>query len=256
MRLAEGPTAIGNLCALPARGTAPEHRHANPYLSLHLLGGYREAGDNGEHAVQGPGALFFAAGSAHGMAIGEFGLASVIIEFDAGWLRRRLGPRVDLQRSQSWLGGEIGLHASRLARLWLSSEVSPPARLALTEAFLASAMRSGPAKAAPPWLDELDVMIRTDRPPRTTELARRLGLSPSWLTQAYRHWRGQGLTQALQRQRLADAALRLEDRAASLADVAAAAGFCDQSHMTRTFRRHLGRTPAQVRELNLGLSGS
>ena len=31
-----------------------------------------------------------------------------------------------------------------------------------------------------------------------------------------------------------------------LADVAVAAGFCDQSHMTRAFKQQLGRTPAVI----------
>ncbi len=39
----------------------------------------------------------------------------------------------------------------------------------------------------------------------------------------------------------------LREDASTLADVAAASGFCDQSHMNRAFRAVLGRTPVQVR---------
>jgi transcriptional regulator GlxA family with amidase domain len=38
----------------------------------------------------------------------------------------------------------------------------------------------------------------------------------------------------------------------SLADVALGCGFGDQSHFSREFRRHFGRTPRQYREAYLG----
>jgi AraC family transcriptional regulator len=43
------------------------------------------------------------------------------------------------------------------------------------------------------------------------------------------------------------AALLLRGGRAALAEVAVAAGFCDQSHMNRAFRAVLGRTPLEVR---------
>ena len=34
---------------------------------------------------------------------------------------------------------------------------------------------------------------------------------------------------------------------ASLGDIAVAAGFCDQSHLSRLFKRYTGQTPAEYR---------
>ena len=42
----------------------------------------------------------------------------------------------------------------------------------------------------------------------------------------------------------------------SLAQIATQAGFCDQSHMNRAFRRIVGRTPGKIRAARLGLSES
>jgi AraC family transcriptional regulator len=39
----------------------------------------------------------------------------------------------------------------------------------------------------------------------------------------------------------------LEASAAPLGDIAAAAGFCDQSHFSRLFKRYTGQTPAEYR---------
>ena len=110
---------------------------------------------------------------------------------------------------------------------------------------------SGPA---PPWLDDLEALIPAEGASRTDRLARRLGVSRPWLARAYRHWRGEGLGEALRRRRVAAAAVLLEGAEPSLADVAAQAGFCDQSHMNRAFKRFIGRTPAAIRAARLGLS--
>jgi AraC family transcriptional regulator len=75
-----------------------------------------------------------------------------------------------------------------------------------------------------------------------------------WLSRAYRCWRGEGLCEALRRRRVEAAAILLESSDKSLAEIAAAAGFCDQSHMNRAFKKHLGRTPSIARAAHLGLA--
>jgi AraC-like DNA-binding protein len=54
--------------------------------------------------------------------------------------------------------------------------------------------------------------------------------------------------QYLRRLRLSMASRALVFTAQSLADIAAHCGFSDQSHFTREFRRHFGRTPREYRE--------
>jgi AraC-like DNA-binding protein len=44
-----------------------------------------------------------------------------------------------------------------------------------------------------------------------------------------------------------EAARRLADTDQPLAEIALACGFCDQSHLTRTFRRRTGLTPGAWR---------
>jgi AraC family transcriptional regulator len=254
-RLGQHPTAIANLCVIGAGGRAPEHRHANPYLWLHLLGAYREAGDGGEHRVDGPAAMFFPAGSAHGMAVGGQGLASVIVEFDADWLRRRLGARIDLDRPRVWAGREAGRRASRLARLWLSANGRRADGFAPSESFLAWAMELAPTLSAPAWLDEVgDLIGLGDVDPHPRALARAMGVRPAWLARAYSRARGEGLAAAIRRRHVAAAAVLIESTDQPLAQIAAASGFCDQSHMNRGFRRLLGRTPATLRSAPLGFA--
>ena len=243
--------AIARLTALGAGRRIDDHTHDDPYLSLYVLGGYREAGDGGETAIDGPAAAFHPAGSAHADTIGRRGLATVNVEFDPAWLARRLGPWARLDRSRYWIGGEAGRKAADLARAWLGDV--PAARCyAMTEAFLQQAAGEDDPGAAPDWLDRLsDDDDATD----PEVLADRLGVSRAWLVRAYRHWRGEGLEEARRRRRVEAAARLIETSSCGLAEIAAEAGFCDQSHMNRAFRLLLGRTPAAVRMSQLGLAG-
>jgi AraC family transcriptional regulator len=248
--------AIANLAILGAGRRVPEHVHANPYLWLHVLGCYAEDGDGGALTVNGPTAIFFPAGSAHRMSIGDRGLASVIVEFDAERLRGVLGPRADLRRPRRWIGGRVGRRAGEIARMWLGSLEPDAQRFARTEFFLATAMAAEPARQpSPPWLQALDAEIETGAAARTDRLAERFGVSAPWLARAYRSWRGEGVAERVGRRRVEAAAILLETEKAGLAEIAAAAGFCDQSHMTRAFKRQLGRTPGEVRASRLGLAG-
>ena len=253
-QLAASSAAIANLCVLPAGAQVAEHTHANPYLWLHALGAYAEAGEAGAF-VAGPAAMFFPRGSAHGMAVREQGLASVIVEFDEAWLRHRLGAGVDLRRPRRWLGGEVGRSARELARSWLAGGADAE-RFAATVSFLGSAMSAPSPALALGWLDELDGLIASLDAVSTHALARRFDVSTPGLARAYRVSRGEGLAEARNRRRVEAAALLLETDTAGMAEIAAAVGFCDQSHMTRAFKRQLGRTPGQVRAAKLGLAAA
>jgi transcriptional regulator GlxA family with amidase domain len=55
------------------------------------------------------------------------------------------------------------------------------------------------------------------------------------------------LQETAARFRIERAARLLRETDESYASIAADAGFCDQSHMNRTFRRLLGRAPSAVR---------
>jgi AraC-like DNA-binding protein len=78
------------------------------------------------------------------------------------------------------------------------------------------------------------------------DLARDMGASRFQLIRAYK--RAFGLTpEDFRRQLRIERARRLLSGRERLADIAATAGFSDQSHMTREFRRLVGVTPGGYR---------
>lgn len=58
---------------------------------------------------------------------------------------------------------------------------------------------------------------------------------------------GKGIGETMRRKRVERATSLLRCSDAPAAEIAVAAGFCDQSHMIRAFRGLIGRTPSQVR---------
>jgi AraC-like DNA-binding protein len=72
-------------------------------------------------------------------------------------------------------------------------------------------------------------------------------LHPVYLARSFRERYGVSIGEYLRRVRLDWAAAQLAATETSLAVLAADAGFADQSHFTRAFKRHAGLTPARYR---------
>jgi AraC family transcriptional regulator len=101
----------------------------------------------------------------------------------------------------------------------------------------------------PRWLDGAREYIHAEmhRALRVPEVATAVGVHPVRLTRAFRRVFGVSPGQYLRRLRLDWAAEQLEQTELPIALIALRAGFADQSHFTRAFRRHAGGTPAAFR---------
>lgn len=80
-------------------------------------------------------------------------------------------------------------------------------------------------------------------------LARELGVSPHHLSRVFHAHTGQTIAQHRMLLRSRAALERIAQGEDSLARLAAEVGFADQSHLTRTIRRHTGRSPTELRAL-------
>ncbi len=78
-------------------------------------------------------------------------------------------------------------------------------------------------------------------------LAAELDLDPAYLARGFRQQHGRSVGTFLRQIRIRRAAERIARDDESLAQVALAVGFADQSHLTRWFTRYLGITPARYR---------
>jgi AraC family transcriptional regulator len=122
----------------------------------------------------------------------------------------------------------------------------------LTLELLAEVTRDGTRALSPdlpPWLRRARETIET----RFTDelslvgLAGELGVHPTYLARMFRKHYGWTMAERVRELRLAYAMKQLAESERPLADVAAAAGFYDQSHLNRVVKRFTGLTPAQLR---------
>lgn len=216
------------------------------------------------HAIQvcvgaeGPCKLW--GGSAGTWASYDVGVVPSDVEhvLDAGETRVALlyiDPETVLGRRMSLVYGELsaatdtaGLLGDLRARIVASCEdaLSLPGAVALRDAMLDLVI---PASASARGLDAR-VARTLDRLRNTPgemvsvgELADAVALSPSRFAHLFRDNTGVPVRRYLLWLRLVEA-VRLMASAASLTEVAHAAGFADSAHLTRTFRRMFGISPS------------
>jgi AraC-like DNA-binding protein len=127
---------------------------------------------------------------------------------------------------------------SGLALEGLALELSAAARRA-----------TSPGREAP-WLKQAYDLLqeRFRRPPATSELAEAVGVPKSYFVREFRAHYQESPADCARRLRLDWAASRLVGSDAPLASLSIDAGFVDQSHFTRAFKRRYGTTPARYRD--------
>lgn len=101
------------------------------------------------------------------------------------------------------------------------------------------------------WLSEARDRLHERAPAGLTlsELARAVGVHPVHLARSFRREYGLTVGEYARSLRLEWATAQLGLLDVPLAEVAAGAGFADQSHFTRAFREYAGVTPGRYREL-------
>lgn len=239
--------------AYPPNSTLPMHTHPFSNVSLVLSGICEERSERTCHVATPCSIVFKPAGQMHSNRFGPSGarlLAIRIAEEDAGALQQ--------QRAYGWMArgslAAIGLAIYR--SLTEQRDISTPAPQVADQICELLAQCEDTAdvhesRTPPAWLDEARELLhrRACEPIRVRELATQIGVHPVYLARVFRRFTGTRLTAYRRHIQAHDAALRLAESDASLASIAMASGFADQSHLCRAFRCEFGMTPGRFRGL-------
>jgi AraC family transcriptional regulator len=233
-----------------ANSRTDEHTHDWPILSLHVIGTCRKVCEDGETFIAGPSAVLHGIGAPHANIVGPSGLEQFEIQFDPAWVGMT---RRELQTMRWWTCGRLASASMSLARMWHDASAGELAIAGATRRFLQLAL-ARQDEARPQWLDRVErYLVDFDRI-SVQEIALRLGVHPVWLARAYRAAVGEGIHETLRRRRVERGLMLLRDVDCPAAQIAAEAGFCDQSHMIRCFRAVLGRTPGEAQRQQRGMA--
>jgi AraC-like DNA-binding protein len=116
----------------------------------------------------------------------------------------------------------------------------------LLELRLASGRESSPRRiSSRQWLNDIRDHLEAEfrNPPSLGELGRMHNLHPAYICQQFRMEFGQRLGDFVRDIRFAWAREAVASGSSSLSDIAFAAGFSDQAHLSRDFQRRLGISP-------------
>jgi AraC family transcriptional regulator len=237
----------------------PRHSHPNARFVLVLQGALTEVRD-GETRSFGPSSLLFrCAGEIHAYGVSHRGATCLVVDIEAGWYARARDQAPVLTQSAAFTGGFVLHLAHRLyGEFRLRDEVSRLAIESLALGVLAEASRSvarGGARAIPAWLQRARELVEQHfaEPLPLSAVAERVGVHPVHLARTFRRCYHTTFAGYVRQLRIEFARTALAGTSAPLSDIAAAAGFCDQSHFSRLFKRYTGQTPAEYR---LAVAGS
>jgi AraC family transcriptional regulator len=175
----------------------------------------------------------------HEDLFGREGARIVVVETNDGLDRVALFP--------DWQATIVSLRIAR--ELGAPDPFTPLSVEGLALELLATAARGPAEPRVERWLETArDVLHERFRePPSAQELAALVDVHPGHLARAFRARYGDSLGGYVRRLRLEWAAERLVRTDVSLARLAREAGFVDQSHLTRAFKRQFGLTPGRYR---------
>lgn len=231
------------VCRYAAGERHAPHTDSHSRISFLVRGGYREEASRGALQLVPGDVLLKANNAKHEDAFGEVGATVIALEF----------LREDEPTRKLWKGvwkkrdDRATLHCA--LAYFESAAAGDCSGVAAAGLDILNCVDQPSSHTPPGWLKRLEDDLR-DANLASVDLNQRAheaGVHPAHLSRLFRRCFGVSVTEHAQTQSVRRAIRWLADGRSSLAEIAAAAGFYDQSHMNRTFRRITGRTPGAHR---------
>lgn len=232
-----------------------KHAHHVAFFNLILDGHYVEHINNRTNQLKPFTTIFHPSGIEHRDEIGPGGVRIFSIELRDEWL--------DRMREYGLIPGSfIADHGSELTRLAIQLYREYRNRRCyfslaiegLILEMLAEVARSRETedKRPPCWLSQVVELLNSSFHEKLTvnAIAAAVNVHPVYLSRIFRRFYHQSIGDYQQKLRIQFALRELGKADMDLADIAAAAGFADQSHFTRVFKDLMGMTPGTFREVS------
>ncbi len=238
------------------RGSAlPRHSHASPYFCFVLSGSYKESYDQKVRSCEALTILYHPAGEIHAQSFETSAVDLFRIEVKPARLQYPNQTSLSMH-SRSFRGGYSVVLAQRLYHEF--REPDSVSHLAIEGlgleliATLARASQCHTSDSRKPqrWLGRAHDLIKSRYLEHLTvnDIAGAVGVHPVTLAREFRRQYGCTVWEMVRCERIDFACRELVKRDASVAAIAIAAGFYDQSHFARTFKKLIGVTPVDYRD--------
>jgi AraC family transcriptional regulator len=237
----------------------PVHAHDRACFHYLLEGGYVEQHGRRSNECTTNTLAFQPAGHEHSYRAcsSSDSSRSFTIELDDAWTSRLREHGVLLGDPVSQRGEAACWLQSRLYREFCSMDAASPLAIeALVLEMAVETSRHGrrlddaaAGRKPPPWLAQATDLLHDHLAdtPSLTEIARSVGVHPVHLARVFRRHHRCTVGEYVRGLRVGFACRELAHSSASLSEIALAAGFPDQSHFSRVFKRVTGLTPGAFR---------
>lgn len=228
----------------------PAHIHTNPCFFTVVEGGFTETYKTKSIECLPFSLMFQPPGEVHSDAVGSAAARCFIIEVGSEWTERM--PL--LTSPVKFDNGELARLAIKIRReLRETDDVTALAVEGLMLEMLAEAFREQAVKNSgqkpPRWLKQAKELLheRFSETLTLSEIAAAVGVHPVYLANEFRRCFNCSVGEYVRQLRVSYACREIFETDAPLVEIAVAAGFYDQSHFSRTFKKITGVTPAQYR---------
>jgi AraC family transcriptional regulator len=234
----------------------PEHSHQQAYFCFLLNGDYAEYQGGRTFKYKPLGLMFHPPGLSHRDEIGVRGGHFLSVELDTNWIERLAEYSKVPDAVTNLEGSDLSALVMRLYREFREPDnISPLAIEGAVMTMLADLARGRikNERRVPEWLVRAVGLLHDEfRQNFTiTRVADEIGVHPFHLSRVFKQFHNVTIGEYVNKLRVEFACRELCDAESDLASIALAAGFADQSHFTRVFRRMTGTTPGKYRSLVL-----
>jgi len=238
----------------PARFRTPKHSHKQALFCFVVQGDYTETYGRKTRECSSSALLFHPANETHAEHFHDSGGRSFIIEIAPAWLERMREYTAVMDSSAEFHGGIPELLARRIYKE--SAQIDGVSALIIEGLMLEmvgeASRHNAPVSALHPprWLQQARDLLHARFTEHLTlaEVARNVGVHPVHLAQTFHKSFRRTIGDYVRQLRIEYACHELAASETPIVEIALAAGFCDQSHFTRTFKRCIGVAPSQYRE--------
>lgn len=240
-----------------ANSRIPPHVHDVASICLILTGQGVEIIDDRRVVMQPGGVIMRAAQITHSDEYGAVPLRGLMIELDRKWLQTCRHFLSLFENYRHFPNGAVSALALRIYReSRIKDTVAPIIVEGLMLEMLGHASRSlikTPVRP-PGWLMQARDLLhgRFNDSLNLVEIANNVGVHPTHLARTFKKHYQTTVGDYVRKLRLDWATRRLSETEDSIAEIASAAGFYDQSHFSHLFKQHTGLTPAEFRALANG----
>lgn len=231
----------------------PTHSHENPYFCLLLQGSYMQKARGKQRDNLPSSLVFHTSEENHSDQFSSLGGRCFNLEIQPKFLEQLEEYNLTFDRiNKSYLAEISGLMFKLYKEFAFPDKLTPLAIEAIVLEMMVVVARHFPDnKDQPPvWLKEAIQYMKDEFSSQLTigEIARSVKVNPAKLTRVFRKYQNCSVGEYLRRLRLAFACRQLASDNQSVAEIALSAGFYDQSHFTKAFKKTTGLTPKNYRE--------